>query len=74
LIFGALTFYFGGDALSGEIVGGKYYLNMKGNVVEVSENIFNFSKFHGLSVILSFSIVFGLPMFFTLTKALLKKS
>ena len=49
--------YFGGDALNGKEENGHFFLANHGKFIEVTEGIFNYSKFHGLSVFLSIGLV-----------------
>jgi hypothetical protein len=48
--FVALAGYFGGDAINGHEVGGHYFLGMKGSLIEVSQSVFVYSKWHTLSL------------------------
>jgi hypothetical protein len=40
----------GGDALSGKVAGGRYYLANHGSLTEVSYPVFVYSKIHAFSV------------------------
>jgi len=73
LIFIVGTFIFDGDAINGMEQGGKYYLNMKGNLTEVSELVFLYSKYHSLSVLWSFTIILGSPAVYIMSKVALKR-
>lgn len=42
--------YLGGDALNGRVENGRFFLANRGKLIEVSEEIFNYSIYHGLSV------------------------
>lgn len=44
--------YLGGDALNGKIEAGHFFLSSHGKLTEVSEEVFRYSKLHGLSVFL----------------------
>ena len=48
--FLASTIYLGGDALSGKIENGHFFLSSHGRLTEVNEDVFEYSKCHGLSV------------------------
>jgi hypothetical protein len=39
--------FIGGDAFSGKIEGGKYFLGRHGHYTEVSRNVFTLNRFHG---------------------------
>ena len=73
LIFFIITFIVGGDAAGGKIENEKYYLNMKGHLTEVSEWVYIYSKYHGLSVSWSFFIFLGAPGIFIIIKAGVKR-
>lgn len=73
LLFFIMSFIVGGDAAGGKIEDGKYYLNMKGHLTEVSEWVFMYSKYHGLSVIWSFLVCLGLPGIFIVIKTSAKR-
>lgn len=40
----------GGDAISGHAAGGHYFLSYRGNLTEVSQNIFQYSRWHAYSL------------------------
>lgn len=58
IVFMALAGHFGGDALSGRIDEGRYFLGSHGHYSEVSETIFCYSKIHSISVIVTHSLMF----------------
>jgi hypothetical protein len=45
--------YLGGDAINGKAQNGRYYLGSHGRYTEVSEAVFNFSRQHALSLIIT---------------------
>jgi hypothetical protein len=55
--FGAV--YLGGDAISGKAVDGHYFLSSHGHLTEVSQRVFDYSKWHTRSV----SVTHPLAMF-----------
>lgn len=57
LSFAVATCYFGGDALNGKEENGHFFLASHGKFTEVTEGVFNYSKYHGLSVFFSIGIV-----------------
>jgi hypothetical protein len=44
------SLYFGGDAISGKAMDGRYFLSSHGHVREVSHRIFTYSKWHVYSL------------------------
>ena len=50
LAFAALSFYLGGDALSGKVELGRFYLGSHGHYTEVSHQVFRYSQMHAQSV------------------------
>jgi hypothetical protein len=50
IAFFVLSLAWGGDALSGKVVDGRYYLGHKGRYVEVSEARWRASRAHAISV------------------------
>jgi len=46
------TVFLGGDALSGRIENGLFFLSSHGKLTEVTQGIFNYSKYHALSIFL----------------------
>jgi hypothetical protein len=52
--FIAGTWYFGGDALNGHQAAGHYFLSNKGQLTEVSRAIFEYSRWHALSLFVTF--------------------
>jgi hypothetical protein len=58
LVFFVMAIYLGGDALSGKIANGHYYLASHGRYTEVSAAVFTYSKWHTSSVILTHSLAF----------------
>jgi hypothetical protein len=51
--FFVLSLTWGGDALNGKVVGGRYYLGHKGRYVEVSEARWRASRAHAISVLVT---------------------
>jgi hypothetical protein len=61
VLFLAGALYFGGDAVNGKIAPGRYYLwgyhsGMKG-YIEVSHTIFQYSKWHAYSVLVTWPLM-----------------
>ena len=57
-IFVAVSMYLGGDAVNGKVEGGHYYLFGERKVyTEVSERVFNYSKWHVYSVLATWPLV-----------------
>lgn len=67
LVFAAVAYRVGGDALSGKVEAGQYFLGAKGGYTEVSKEVFEYSKMHELSVVVTLplailtGLLFGLP-------------
>ena len=63
VVFVATAFYLGGDAVNGKAEGGRYYLfgvrTESGRKVytEVSESVFNYSKWHVYSIFASWPLM-----------------
>jgi hypothetical protein len=53
LAFGIAAVSLGGDALNGKAEGGHYYLAHRGNLTEVSESVWTYSRIHSISVIIT---------------------
>jgi hypothetical protein len=51
LAFMLVATYLGGDALNGHVSNGHYFLAAKGRTLEVSRELYIYSKWHGLSAI-----------------------
>ncbi len=51
------TAYFGGDAVSGKVVDGHYFLSSHGRLTEVSAAVFTYSWLHTWSVFASWPFV-----------------
>jgi hypothetical protein len=49
-IFWFAALYLGGDAISGKMVDGHFFLSSHGHLTEVSQSVFTYSKWHVLSV------------------------
>ena len=49
-VFVVVSHYIGGDALNGYSAGGRYYLDSKGHLTEVSRAVFAYSKWHAISL------------------------
>ena len=63
LVFVAISLYLGGDAVNGKAEGGHYYLygyglrtGLKG-YTEVTEQVFNYSKWHVYSIFITWPLV-----------------
>jgi hypothetical protein len=55
-IFVPVAIALGGDALSGYVSNGHYFLGMHGHYTEVTRSVFNYSKIHAYSVIVSYPV------------------
>ena len=53
VLFVIISVYLGGNALSGDIVDGRYYVSSHGDLTEVSKYQFIFSKIHTISVFIT---------------------
>jgi hypothetical protein len=60
LAFTAIAMYLGGDAFNGYVKEGHYFLKAHGHVTEVSREIYEYSRWHVISLIASFVILFPL--------------
>ena len=49
-VFIGLSIYFGGDAISGTIRDGHFFLSSHGKLTEVSGMVFSYSRWHSYSV------------------------
>lgn len=61
--------YLGGDAVSGKLDQGHFYLMSHGHYTEVSGRVFTYSKWHTYSVWLTHSLAFIAAYFLLRTKA-----
>jgi hypothetical protein len=60
LVFVTLSVSWGGDALSGKVENGRYYLSHKGHLTEVTEARWWFNRAHAISVIVTHTAgIFG---------------
>jgi hypothetical protein len=50
LAFVALSIYLGGDALNGHVINGHYFLGSHGRYTEVSQRVFQYSRWHATSI------------------------
>ena len=48
--FAAVSRWLGGDALNGRIEDGRYFLNQNGRLMEVSQSVFEYSRWHARSL------------------------
>jgi hypothetical protein len=53
LAFAIIAGCLGGDALNGKSVDGRYYLSNHGKTVEVSAAVFNYSRIHASSIMVT---------------------
>ncbi len=53
VVFVAMTFYLGGDALQGYSRDGHYFLGRHSTFTEVSPAVFDYSRWHAITVIAS---------------------
>lgn len=52
-VFWFAALYLGGDALSGRVLNGHYFLSNHGHLHEVSARVFAYSKWHTLTVLVT---------------------
>jgi hypothetical protein len=62
LAFALTATYLGGDAINGYVREGHYFLAAHGRAFEVSPTLFLYSRWHAISVIGSFVILFPLAL------------
>jgi len=62
-IYWLAAVYLGGDALSGGIRNGRYFLMNHGAYREVSEAVFNYSKWHARSIWITHPMAFAAVAF-----------
>ena len=60
--FTAIAMYLGGDAINGYVKDGHYFLAMHGHAVEVSRDMFTYSKWHAIVTLASFVILVPLSL------------
>ena len=48
----------GGDAFNGKVEGGRYFLANHGKVTEVSREIFDYSRYHTMSLFITHPLAF----------------
>ena len=53
LAFAIIAIWLGGDALNGKSVDGRYFLSNHGKTVEVSAAVFNYSRIHASSIMIT---------------------
>jgi hypothetical protein len=58
LSFAVFAVYLGGDAFSGGVIDGHYFLGYKGRMTEVSRAVFIYSRWHVISVFMTHSLAF----------------
>jgi hypothetical protein len=56
LAFAIFSSILGGDALTGKIEDGHYYLRYRGKYTEVSPAVFQYSRLHALSLFVTFPL------------------
>jgi hypothetical protein len=56
LAFGAISEYLGGDALNGHVINGHYFLGSHGHYTEVSQKLFQYSRWHATSIFVTHPI------------------
>lgn len=49
-VFWLMAVHLGGDALNGHVTDGHYFLMSHGDFTEVSEEVFNYSRWHAMSL------------------------
>lgn len=68
LVFVAVAYHLRGDALSGRVQAGQYFLGYKGSYTEVSKQVFEYSRVHALSVVVTFPLTIFTGFLGTLKK------
>lgn len=68
LVFAALAYHLRGDALGGKVEAGHYFLAYKGSYTEVSKQLFEYSRVHALSVVITFPLAIFTGVLGTLKK------
>ncbi len=58
LVFTLIALHLGGAAMNGKISDGHFYLGMYSHYTEVSRQVFTYSRWHGYSVYLTFTLSF----------------
>jgi hypothetical protein len=53
MVFGIAAVSLGGDAMSGKVEGGHYYLSNHGHLTEVSSGVFTYSRIHTYSIFIT---------------------
>jgi hypothetical protein len=56
LVFVIIAVSIGGEAISGKVEGGRYYLWYRGDYTEVSRSVWNYSRMHTISVFITHSL------------------
>jgi len=69
LAFAVITSVIGGDAISGKIEDGRYYVSNRGKYTEVSQSVYTFSRIHIYSVVLMYALLFCAAGIRALTKS-----
>ena len=57
VVFVCLALFLGGDALSGKVQDGHYFLSDHGKLQEVSRAVFTYSRWHSISLVVSWPFV-----------------
>lgn len=57
LAFALIASWIGGDAMSGQVRDGHYYVNYKSHLTEVSPAVFSYSQIHAGSQLLTFPLM-----------------
>jgi hypothetical protein len=68
LVFALMAAHLGGDALSGRVVAHQYFLGYKGGYTGVSKQVFEYSKVHEISVMVTLPLAIVTGFFFGLPK------
>ena len=58
IAFWLIAVYLGGDAVNGKIADGHFYLSSHGKLTEVSEALWNYSRWHVYSTWVTHSLAF----------------
>ena len=67
-VFALMASHLGGDALSGKVEAGQYFLGYKGDYTAVSKQVFQYSKVHELSVVVTLPLAILTGFFFGRSK------
>ena len=57
-VFWSVALYLGGDAVNGQMGGGRYFLANHGRLTEVSAGVFGYSRLHVMSLFVTHPLAF----------------